>query len=202
MMTVTTETSLEKRKKQILQAASELFSEKGFSGTGLREIAQHAGVSLGNIYNHFKNKEEIFTSIFDPSEIARSLSDSFELISQDFPDNLDQLILSIKKAVDENSALYTLTFIDLIEFGGVNTDRMLRYFKDFGKSYFRDTLEKKAANGQIRAIDVEFYSRYFMVALISFFASSRLLPSLKVTEYSDQDIASMLSNVMLNGLKR
>ena len=201
-MTVKTETSLEKRKKQILQAASDLFSEKGFSGIGLREIGQHAGVSLGNIYNHFKNKEEIFTSIFDPSEIARSLSRSFELISQDFPNNLDQLILSIKRAVDENSALYTLTFIDLIEFGGINTDRMLRYFKDFGESFFRDRLEEKARNGEIRNIDVEFYSRYFMVALISFFASSRMLPSLHVKEYSDEEIASMLSNVMLNGLRR
>ena len=43
---------------RILKAACSLFRTQGFHGTSTREISEKAGVSLGNIYNHFKTKAE------------------------------------------------------------------------------------------------------------------------------------------------
>ncbi|MGB4270031.1 MAG: TetR/AcrR family transcriptional regulator [Spirochaetota bacterium] len=39
------------KRQQILDVAKELFATKGYSATGIREIAENAGLSLGNFYN-------------------------------------------------------------------------------------------------------------------------------------------------------
>ena len=54
---------LEQRREQIIQAALGCFIEQGFHQTGMRDIAAAAGVSLGNLYNHFARKEELIALI-------------------------------------------------------------------------------------------------------------------------------------------
>jgi AcrR family transcriptional regulator len=49
----------EQRAAQILQAALQCFLAKGFHQTSMRDIAQAAGVSLGNLYNHFPGKQAL-----------------------------------------------------------------------------------------------------------------------------------------------
>ena len=51
------------RRLMIVEAAVSCFIENGFHQTGMREIAKQAGVSLGNLYNHFKGKDEILVTI-------------------------------------------------------------------------------------------------------------------------------------------
>ncbi|MCU1085395.1 TetR/AcrR family transcriptional regulator [Stenotrophomonas maltophilia] len=53
----------EQRISQILQAALQCFLAKGFHQTSMRDIAQAAGVSLGNLYNHFPGKEAIILAV-------------------------------------------------------------------------------------------------------------------------------------------
>ncbi len=53
----------EQRIAQILQAALQCFLVKGFHRTSMRDIAQAAGVSLGNLYNHFPGKEAIILAV-------------------------------------------------------------------------------------------------------------------------------------------
>ncbi|MFO8009811.1 MAG: TetR/AcrR family transcriptional regulator [Dehalococcoidia bacterium] len=53
------------RKNQIIEAAAELFSQSGYHGVSVDEIARSAGVSKGNLYWHFRSKEEIFRQMFE-----------------------------------------------------------------------------------------------------------------------------------------
>ena len=53
----------EQRMILILQAALQCFLAKGFHQTSMRDIAQAAGVSLGNLYNHFPGKEAIILAV-------------------------------------------------------------------------------------------------------------------------------------------
>lgn len=50
----------------ILTAAQIEFTQNGFAGTTMRKIATRAKVTLSNIYNYFKNKDEIFAAILKP----------------------------------------------------------------------------------------------------------------------------------------
>jgi AcrR family transcriptional regulator len=53
------------RKHQILEAAAQVFAEKGFHQTTTRDIARQAGVSEGTIYNYFDNKTALLLGIFE-----------------------------------------------------------------------------------------------------------------------------------------
>lgn len=57
--------SAEERRKQLLQIAVELFSQRGFEGTTTKAIANAAGVSEGIIFQHFATKEDLYAGILD-----------------------------------------------------------------------------------------------------------------------------------------
>lgn len=51
---------------KILEAAVDIFSEKGFAATSTSEIAQKAGVAEGTIFKHYKTKKDLLLSIAGP----------------------------------------------------------------------------------------------------------------------------------------
>jgi AcrR family transcriptional regulator len=51
------------RRQHIVQTAVICFIEQGFHQTSIRDIAKRAGVSLGNIYNHFDSKNALIAEI-------------------------------------------------------------------------------------------------------------------------------------------
>lgn len=61
----------EERPRQILEAALEVFAERGLSSARLDDIAQRAGVSKGTIYLYFPNKEELFREVVRSIVVAR-----------------------------------------------------------------------------------------------------------------------------------
>ena len=54
---------MNKTKKAIFEAAVREFSECGYNGATMDEIALKAGVAKGTLYYHFKSKEEIFSFV-------------------------------------------------------------------------------------------------------------------------------------------
>lgn len=53
----------EARPQELLDAALELFAEKGFAATRSEEVAARAGVSKGTLYLYFPSKEELFKAV-------------------------------------------------------------------------------------------------------------------------------------------
>ena len=51
---------------RILTIAREQFERKGYSKTSMREIAELSDVGVGNIYNYFTNKDELFREVVRP----------------------------------------------------------------------------------------------------------------------------------------
>jgi AcrR family transcriptional regulator len=61
----------EQTRSSLLRAGRQLFTEKGFKNTTLEEVAASAGVTTGAVYHHFKDKRELFATIF--VELEREL---------------------------------------------------------------------------------------------------------------------------------
>jgi hypothetical protein len=59
-----TKTEALKTKEYLMLAALDTFYKKGIARTSLNEIAQAAGVTRGALYWHFKNKEDLFDTLF------------------------------------------------------------------------------------------------------------------------------------------
>ena len=66
----------EVRKREIMDAALELFATEGFDVTSISKIAAQAGISKGLLYNYFKGKEDLIkTIIFDGLDSITNLMD-------------------------------------------------------------------------------------------------------------------------------
>ena len=58
-----TKKQTENRRHTIVNAAIGCFIDKGFHATSMRDIAQAAAVSLGNLYNYFPGKESLIAEV-------------------------------------------------------------------------------------------------------------------------------------------
>lgn len=55
----------EERKHQIMNAAEEVFSKKGFDDARMDDIAEETGLSKGTLYLYFKSKDDLIVAILD-----------------------------------------------------------------------------------------------------------------------------------------
>ena len=71
--------TIESRKK-LLDAAYHLFVEKGYYNTNTKEIARHAGLSIGNFYNYYQDKGEIYCALLKEyvTDSCKSMQDLFD----------------------------------------------------------------------------------------------------------------------------
>lgn len=58
----------DQRRREILEAATELFAERGFDVTTVQEIAMRAGAAAGTVYLYFSSKEAILDALRDDFE--------------------------------------------------------------------------------------------------------------------------------------
>jgi len=77
------------RKRQILQAATEVFGNSNFQTACISEIAQKANVAEGTIYQYFKNKEDLFFSI--PVQKTEAFCEELDLHLEGIHDALNKL---------------------------------------------------------------------------------------------------------------
>lgn len=61
-----TDSKMTEKQMKILQAAVDIFAEKGYAAASTSEIAQKAGVAEGTIFRHYKTKKELLFSIVGP----------------------------------------------------------------------------------------------------------------------------------------
>src|SRR3989440_12139373 len=62
---VTPKAKSEETRARILQAAQEMFHDRGFESTTMREIAAAAGVATGAAYYYFDSKDAIVLAFYD-----------------------------------------------------------------------------------------------------------------------------------------
>ncbi|HMU36302.1 MAG TPA: TetR/AcrR family transcriptional regulator, partial [Marmoricola sp.] len=53
------------RRQELLRIAAELFAERGYKATTVRDIADAAGILSGSLYHHFDSKESMVHELLD-----------------------------------------------------------------------------------------------------------------------------------------
>lgn len=105
--------SPESRRQQILDAACERVRQSGFHGASMADIAKAAGLSVGQIYRYFENKEAIIAAIV-AQDLAEMRDKFAELESQpgSLLDTIDEhLPESINKCFEPGRAALALEVI-------------------------------------------------------------------------------------------
>ena len=106
------DTDMTEKQINILSAAIELFSEKGYEATATSEIAKKAQVAEGTIFRYYKTKKELLFAI--PKALSKIslfeifLEDFNEILNDDhdnFEDFLRKIIMNRKKFVSETAPI-------------------------------------------------------------------------------------------------
>ncbi len=74
---------IERRRRQIIDAAVQLFIENGFHKTTTRQIARAAGISIGSLYEYIASKEDVLYLVCDAihAEIAHGVTEAMQRVS-------------------------------------------------------------------------------------------------------------------------
>lgn len=100
----------EVRQLQITEATLQIIGIKGMTGATTSEIASVVGISEGNIYRHFKNKEEIIMSVID--KIGNDLASLLGTVA-DIADPVKKLAVIFKRHlayIEENVGIPRTVF--------------------------------------------------------------------------------------------
>jgi len=81
------ETRSARKRRSIVDAAREVFMERGYAGASMDAIAAAAGVSKPTVYNHFADKQQLFAQML--SDTIDELTQSFYEQVVDQPKNVD-----------------------------------------------------------------------------------------------------------------
>lgn len=73
----------------IIEAASRLFGEQGFTATTVDHIAAAAGIAKGAVYHHFPNKEAVFEAVFETT--SELLAQEVRAAARETPDPLEAM---------------------------------------------------------------------------------------------------------------
>lgn len=91
--------SAETRRQQILDAACDEVRRSGFHGASMAEIAKAAGLSVGQIYRYFENKEAIIAAIV--AQDLAEMREKFAELESRPGDLLDSISEHMPEAVDK-----------------------------------------------------------------------------------------------------
>lgn len=89
-------------KQRILDSALIEFCEKGYDKASLRQIAQSAGITVGNIYAYFKDKNSLMDAVMEP------IISHFDLMIQDLASHNDNTLEYLHLVAHRIVEIYSL----------------------------------------------------------------------------------------------
>lgn len=176
-------------KGKILEAAISLFNEQGVRRVSTNHIAKSLNMSPGNLYYHYKNKEEIIRAILE--EMILDISDVFKHEPDDIP-----TVHSVKNAMEQTFRLeykYRFFYRELIGLSR-NDPGIREKYKEIRNQKLDEIssfVKKYSDAGYLEAEDPAVYSRMIKTAwmIYNYWLAEADLENIPVTrEYIKEGI--------------
>jgi len=146
----TTRRQLQKEdtRRVILNAAYELFAEKGYAETTMRTLASRAGVGLGTIFKHFPDKPSLLVAAYQ-EDLGKIILEAFKAIPE--PGIKEQLLHITRKIYDfyANNPMFSRTLIKEAlflrgEHGEILDNQLMAFLKEISELF-----SKAVKNGEL-----------------------------------------------------
>lgn len=170
----------EDRPAEITQAALATFSENGYSGTKVEDVAKRAGVSKGLLYLYFKTKEDLFKAVvrgfISPriDVLIRSVEDS-DLSAEEF---LRGPFTAFAKSVPASPARKLIRL--MIAEGPKHPDLLAWYWKNVvskGITALRTLIRRGVESGEFRQSALEEFPQLLVAPIFFSVAWKQLFES-------------------------
>ena len=184
----------ETRKEEIINTASKLFKEKGYSAVTMRDLATAMGIKAASLYNHINSKQDILKGII--ISIAEEFTSGMNTIIHSEVSNIEKL----KKIV---SLHVNITSLNTNGMASLNNDWMhledqLDYYLQLRNEYetnFLNVIKEGVLSSEIKNSNPEI----IMFSMLSTLRSLYLwIP--KKEDLSANDLAMSLSEVLIEGI--
>ncbi|QHE51036.1 TetR/AcrR family transcriptional regulator [Pontibacillus sp. HMF3514] len=195
------------KQRQILQAAVEMFAEKGYASTSTSEIAKKAGVAEGTIFRHYKTKKELLFAIVSPmiTKFAAPffaqhfVKQVFDREVSGYEELLRNLIHNRFEFVKENVTLLKIVLQE-VAFHEELQERYKSIFKDHVLESFEETVEHFQANGQIKDYPVHSVIRLTISTIIGFLVTRFII--MPDYDWDDEKEIDRTIDFIMNGLEK
>lgn len=152
------------RRDEILDAAGQLFSRRGFHATSMRDLARAVNLQGGSLYAHIESKEEVLF------ELVNRAADEFLSSAESIPANLspkaqlERLIRGHLEVIVRELDNATVFFHEW-KFLNPELQSRIKARRDAYEGYFRKTIEAGIKAGHFRVEDVRLATIYVLSAL-------------------------------------
>ena len=182
----------------IEDAAVELFIEHGYHATSMRQIADHAGLALGGIYNHFKSKEQIFEAIIvDKHPYRRVIPALLEAqgeTAEDFLRNAANISLT---ELRKEPYYMNLMFIELVEFNGKHGKSLVMDIAPKILPVFEKLIRSKK---ELRVTNPALLARSFFGLIVSYIITDLILSDTPLRKLLPQNPMDAYVDIYLHGI--
>lgn len=205
--TTTTRMAADERRQQICKIAMRLFSERGFSGTTTKEIANAAGVSEATVFKHYSNKDELYTAILDNKACDHGFADPFSGITEKMKEKDDfgvfygMALKGLEKHRSDEDFLRLMLHSALEDHQLARTffENFITYVYDFLGDYIR----QRQADGAFREIEPRVVVRAFTGMYIHHSLNNILWDKeQKLLKISNEEAAREFTEILLRGIKK
>jgi len=186
------------RKEQVIRSAAELFREKGYAASSMRDLAQKLGIEAASLYSHIKSKEEILQHLcFDmAAEFRKSLME----VEKKNVSATEKLRLGIISHIQVMAKDLTASAVFMNEHRHLSQP-FLREFLLLRINYinrFKTIIEEGTRNGEFKeTIDKK-------LAVMTLFSSLNWMPMWydPSSKIDPQNLGQQLADMLVNGLKK
>ena len=153
MARVADETRFEAQRHRILKAAAACFNQKGFSGTSLKDVSRHLGLTDAALYYYVKNKEELVYQCYQrAADLGREAMDrAIEEGSSGFEKAYLYITYHVEIMVGERGPVAIMSEIPSLKRGHRNEILEVSRRHSAG---FEEILNSGIADGSITSCDV------------------------------------------------
>lgn len=191
-------------KSKIHAAAVGLFTRQGFHGTGMRLIASEAGVSLGNLYNHHKTKQDLFAALLEEYEELYTAPDTpLALAMAEFKDldDLERIGEASREMIRRFSDYIRLIYVDVVELEGGHIRRLFGGMRKRYEEQLGERLEGLRAAGRLGDVDPVTGLMTATIAYFYLFNIQQIFGVRKLYGVSDTQAIHDIAEIFRRGLE-
>jgi AcrR family transcriptional regulator len=164
-------------RKAILDAAETIFAERGFHGARVQDIAAHARIAVGTVYNHFEQKDDVLAALLEErtEELLAQLGAERD-DPRTFRARLERRVARMVGYVERHKAFFALAneqglFAGSAAPGARAATRRLRHVEKF-RGAFRALVDDGIASGDLEPIGGDALARFLGGTLRAFLLST------------------------------
>jgi TetR/AcrR family transcriptional regulator len=194
----------EERRRQLIEVAIDLFSQKGFGGTTTKEIASAAGVTEAIIFRHFATKQDFYKAILD-YKCAEPAADAWFAEARSFmkandDEGLFRFLLTQIVAFDREEPRFSRLLLHAALEG--HELAMLHHHQlalPIGAK-FKAYIARRQKAGAIRRCDPAIVL-FALAGIAQHYSMQKYLYQVNNLPYSDEEVVAGFLQILMNGLK-